>query len=730
MTTFYAHSGENNDKSDWQPLYDHLMKVAQKVEEFINKAGVKKLGFTAGLLHDIGKYSIEFQKRLEGNKTRVDHSTAGAIAAEKLYKMPWGRILAYIAAGHHAGLPDGGSKADTVSLTSRLEKDDLPDYSAYNREIVLPSLDGMESILHRFRHDPAFSISFFIRMLFSCLVDADYLDTEEAIDAKRHMSRLVQKPSLPELLKRLDAFLKDKAEKSPDTPINRERNKILEICREKAHNPRGLFSLTVPTGGGKTLSSLEFALRHAVYNGMDRVIYVIPFTSIIEQNAQVFRDALGDDAVLEHHSNYSYPDESFEEWSEDAKRHRLASENWDMPVIATTAVQFFESLFANRSSPCRKLHNIINSVIILDEAQMLPTDYLKPCLAALAELVKNYNTTVVFCTATQPAVSGLIPNNMTFTEIIPEPERLYEKFKRVKVQNAGEQTDDVLAQKLRLLHQVLCIVNTRRHAQLLYQHLAGEKGVYHLSARMCPAHRTAKLSEIRKALRENKPCRVISTQLIEAGVDVDFPTVYRSSAGIDSIVQAAGRCNREGKIKEGKVWVFQPEKHGLPSGWFSRVASLANMTLRHFPESPISLEAVESYFSNLYSIEGERLDSKAILAGLKEGLRELWFPFEEIASKFKLIEQEMQPVIIPFDQHAEDLMRRAENSKYPGSFARALQAYTVQIYPFELAALSKSRIIRRVADIYWFLEDSNYYDETLGLLDSREVVEPKEVLIY
>lgn len=722
MVAYYAHSTKNTDKSDWQQLEEHLVEVAKKAEEFAQKAGIRDLSYVSGLLHDLGKYSSEFQRRLEGEKIRVDHSTGGAILAEQLYDKPWGKILSYIVAGHHGGIPDG------VALMDRLKRKNLPDFSAYKEKIELPNLGKMQEILIKFKENAAFSIPFFIRMLYSCLVDADFLDTEKAFGSGHHKIRQKEQSSLSELFGKLDSHLERISKEAPYTSINEERGKILHSCRDKALTERGIFSLTVPTGGGKTLSSLAFALRHAILHKMDRVIYVIPYTSIIEQNAKVFRDVLGEEAVLEHQSNFSYPEEDFDEWDENLKRHRLAAENWDMPAIVTTSVQFFESLFSNKSSRCRKLHNMINSVIILDEAQMIPTEYLMPCLNALMELVRNYKSTVVFCTATQPALSELLPKQ-NVTEIIDDPKLLYEKFRRVEVKDIKEQSDDEIAGKILQHNQALCIVNTRRHARILYNLISKEQGAYHLSARMCPAHRTERLKEIRKVLESGKPCRVISTQLIEAGVDIDFPTVFRSSGGIDSIVQAAGRCNREGNNPQGDVYVFRPEEHGLPSGWLRRAASLGEMTLRQYPDNPISLDAVEHYFSNMYSIEGEKLDAKGILKDLGEGWKQLSFPFEDIDKKFEFIERGTQSVIVPYDDNTLKLMHEAELAVFPARFARILQPYSIQVYTPELMSMVKKRIARRVAELFWFIEDKSFYSDECGLLDPKEVTGPQDILI-
>jgi CRISPR-associated endonuclease/helicase Cas3 len=437
-----------------------------------------------------------------------------------------------------------------------------------------------------------FQFSFFVRMIYSCLVDADFLDTELFMDVEKASWRHGY-PSIEYMNEQLQSYLGELTSHALPTPINSYRTDILKQCLAAASQQPGLFSLTVPTGGGKTLSSLAFALKHALQFGKKRVIYVIPYTNIIEQNAAVFRTILGADAVLEHHSSFE-PDE-------EDRRSRLASENWDAPLVVTTNVQFFESLFASRSSRCRKIHRIATSVVVLDEAQMLPVPLLKPSLEVLRELALNYGTTIVLCTATQPALS----TSETFKdglenvrEIVNEPAALYHSFKRVQTVKLPLLHDEELAGRLNEYRQVLCIVNTRRHARRLYELLPDRAGCHHLSALMCPAHRTGVLNRVRTALGSGDPCRLVSTQLVEAGVDIDFPVVYRSLSGVDSIAQAAGRCNREGKMADlGKMFVFTPEA-GLPPGYFRQSAETAKAVLRHHVD-PLSPEAVHAYFEQL-----------------------------------------------------------------------------------------------------------------------------------
>ena len=428
-----------------------------------------------------------------------------------------------------------------------------------------------------------FTLAFFTRMLYSCLVDADFLDTEKYMSYGTILRG--NNVGINELREKFNIFLSNQVYKK--TRINNKRNKILKRCIEMAKLPVGLYTLTVPTGGGKTLSSLAFALNHAVKNDLQRIIYVIPYTSIIEQNAKVFKNVLGEENVLEHHSNYQFDENTSENLQSLQLKLKLAAENWEIPIVVTTNVQFFESLFSNKSSRCRKLHNIAKSVIIFDEAQMLPINYLKPCLLAISELVFNYNSTALLCTATQPSINEFLPQPIRPIEIMDNPRQLYLDFKKVKVMNIGKLDDDALAQNLSNHDQVLCIVNTRKHANEIFNKLDGAS--FHLSTLMCPIHRQETLKEIRRCLKEGLRCRVVSTQLIEAGVDVDFPVVFRSMAGIDSIVQSAGRCNREGNLPYGATYVFQPiSEYAKIKGYLERTAKVAEMVFRKY-EDPISL---------------------------------------------------------------------------------------------------------------------------------------------
>lgn len=736
MVKYYAHSKQEQIKSEWHLLIDHLEGTATLASEFAASFGAEKLGRVTGLLHDIGKYSPDFQRRLEGDRKKVDHSTAGAIEVVQKYNKSLGRILAYTIAGHHSGLQDWGSKVDESTLESRLLKKNLPDYSSYRSEIKLPSVAELVFPIKRIPVGLGFSAQFFTRLLYSSLVDADFMDTERALNVEKSSLRN-NIFSLEKMLTALEVFLKTKTSSATETPVNRHRAEILTDCNDKASYKPGLFSLSVPTGGGKTLSSMSFALKHAIAHGMKRIIYVIPYTSIIEQNAAVFKDIFGDETVLEHHSNFSYPEEALlESESEDEPQGmgglKLASENWDMPIVMTTNVQFFESLFAAKSSRCRKLHNVANSVVVIDEAQMIPTGFLKPCINALVELVANYKTTIVLCTATQPAMNRLLPLGCEQPlEIVKDPDKLYRAFQRVKVHNLGSLSDDSLAERLLSQDQVLCILNSKKHARMIFEKLEDKKA-FHLSTRLCPAHRSEILQEIRTRLKEGEPCRVVSTQLIEAGVDVDFPVVYRSSAGVDSIAQSAGRCNREGLKKIGEVFVFRPEKHGLPSGWLSRTATIGEGVFRRH-EDPLSLNAVRDYFTELYNIEGEGLDKERIMADIVEQEKALKFSFRSIADKFKLIDdQNTTAIVIPWDKHCKDVLEKARWSNFPSNYNRMLQKFSVQVYEQEFREMLQIGLLENIGGRFYVLKEDalkSGYDPKMGLLPCTESMLLHDTLI-
>lgn len=722
---FYAHSLKERPEVEWHPLKDHLLEVGKLAESFAEVFGAGPLAYVQGCLHDLGKYTFAFQQRIRGLGGAVDHSTWGAIETTKRYG-PVGTLLAYGIAGHHAGLADGKGGVTRTPLDERLCAELPPLDTRWQTELPLPaslSLENFKPHQKRPAEWASFQQAFLARMLFSCLVDADYLDTESFYrQAEGKSARCTERPALPVLLQELDQYL---AQFHADSPVNVLRAEILSHVRAHAGELPGLFSLTVPTGGGKTLASLAFALEHAIRHGMNRVIFVIPFTSVVEQNAEVFRNALGkfgEDAVLEHHS--AFVDDPAHS-SEAREKLQLAMENWDAPIVVTTAVQFFESLFAARPSQCRKLHNVAGSVVVVDEAQTMPLKLLRPCVAALDELARNYRTSVVLCTATQPALtSSSFPDGLEgVRELAPEPAELFRKLQRVRVRHIGRLDDEALTALFRTQSQALCIVNNRLHARAAYQAIADLPGAYHLSTLMCAKHRSEVLNKVREQLRLGLPCICVSTSLIEAGVDVDFPLVLRAQAGLDSIAQAAGRCNREGRrdVQESEVLIFIPEnEQWAPPPELTQFAQAAAEVLRSHSQDPLSPAAIEEYFGLLYWQKGSReLDAPGLLAMLRT-CRVDSLPLETIATQFRMIDSVQMPVIVPWDEKARELLRSLDHVERCSGIARALQPYVVQLPRQAFEALEQAGAVAPVAPHKWggqfvSLLNKDLYDKHFGL---------------
>lgn len=756
MPPFYAHTSNLPDgipapPNEWEPLFSedcealqgepcakcealaprhgHLNKVAYLAGKFAaemfpagdNRESARQWGYLAGLWHDLGKFSQEFQTYIakatdihsDEVLDKIDHTTAGAKLA--VSKHPLGHCIATAIAGHHSGLLDARAEPG-ASLIKRLTKEikSVNVAPAVITDLTLPKppsfITGTSS---------AFTLSFFQRMMFSCLVDADFLATEAFMNESQYALRPQAKNNILEnalqlLQNKIDSF------GSPCDDVNKARATVVKDCQSAADSPPGLFSLTVPTGGGKTLSSLAFALKHAIKHGHKRIIFVIPFTSIIEQNAKVFKDLLADlgsDIVLEHHSNLAP-----EEENEQSTRSRLATENWDAPIVVTTAVQFYESLFAAKTSRSRKLHNIANSVVILDEAQALPVQYLKPCLRVLEQLTNYYHSTVVLCTATQPAVGKTSQFDIGLegiTEIIRDTSTLFASLKRVDVRYRETLDDQIIIDEIVEAKQVLCIVNTRKHAQALYQLLPESDENYHLSALMCPEHRLQILATIRQRLDDGLPTRLISTQLIEAGVDIDFPTVYRSMAGLDSIAQAAGRCNRNGKLSIGHVHIFHSE-HTASEVYFRETANVGHEILDLHVNDPLSTAAVNAYFDKYYYQQKSKWDSKDIMSDfeiVRDAKLPLLFQYKSAADKFKLIENNQIPIIIPWDETAKELCNQLRNESIPlhRKLFRSLQRYTVQIYENQFRKNHHQFEALRDGDFHVLICPETHYSDTFGL---------------
>lgn len=700
----YAYLAHLTEDGRTQTILEHLKGTASLCSAFAAAFDAEAQGQLAGMAHDIGKYSAAFQRRLHGGP-KVDHASAGAFECLKTQQL----AAAFAISGHHGGLPDGGGRGDAAGAgtfwgrINRASQGRLEDYHAWQSEFSLPHANT-----------PAFAGTrlegmFFTRMLFSCLVDADYTDTGAFMDNSPYLP--ASSSSMEELWRRLETYVSGWF--PPKGALNMQRCVILEQCMSAgAQYGPGLFTLTVPTGGGKTVASLSFALAQAKARRMKRIVYVIPYTSIIEQTAQAFREILGDENVLEFHSGVQFDQQEDDASSPEAVPLTRSVETWDVPVIVTTAVQFFESLYACQPSKCRKLHNLAQSVLIFDEAQMLPLPYLRPCVWAIAQLVRHYGASAVLCTATQPALDPIFQEfapEIPIREICPMAEAHWESFRRVSFQQAGTLSWMDLAARLQQQEQVLCVVNTRRAAREVFHQLSGS-GNFHLSTLMYPAHRRRILDEIRRRLRDGLPCRVVSTSLIEAGVDVDFPAVYRELSGLDSILQAAGRCNREGKRppEDSIVTIFQGEDP--PPRLFETSIGAGKIVLDHCQDVS-SRAAIHTYFSTLLDLKGaEAQDAHHILPLMESE----FFPFRTVAERFHLIESPTTTVYLPLEEGA-GLVELLRSGQYSRTLYRRLGQYGVSVYPQHLAALEQAGALEHLEDGSVVLRDIGLYTQTTGL---------------
>lgn len=701
---YIAHLRSETDKKE-QPLYEHIKNVAELSKKFSECLILSDYAEIIGMLHDIGKYSNRFQQRINGNdKIKVDHSTCGAQEAFKMKLL----MAAFCIAGHHGGIPNIGVRTDSENdptLTGRLKRN-TEDYSAWINEV---DRSKFKSIAEPFTKN-RIPYTFILRFLFSCLVDADYLDTENFMS-----NGAVLRDSGEDLTYLLN-LLNKHIEKwqNPSGKLNILRTQMLNECIDVGKNcNEKLFTLTVPTGGGKTISSMAFALNYAVKHSKKRIIYVIPYTSIIEQNAEVFRKIFGMNNVLENHSNVDF--DSLD--NETKIQMMLAAENWNSPIVVTTAVQFFESMFSNKPSKCRKIHNIADSVVIFDEAQMLPLDYLLPCATAIRQLAENYNSAVVLCTATQPNFQSILNlteknNKLQLTEICKSAEKMADDFRRVNFKYEGKLEDDEIALELKQWNQVLCIVNKKAHAQKIYSMLGESDENFHLSTYMYPAHRQQVLDEIRKRLDENKPCRVVSTSLVEAGVDIDFPTVYRAISGIDSILQAGGRCNRENKRNsaESVVHIFNTDE---VLSYQQTNTDAAMAVIKKYGDKIYLPEAIKMYFDDLYYYRDidkthKVFDKKDIIHCLTN------LEFETVSQRFKMIENDTKALYICTDENKEEI-NQLRNGNYTKELFRSLQKYVVNLYEKDFNKLNEVCAIEYVDNIFYILADNKYYSSKSGI---------------
>lgn len=700
-----AHISEDETRS--QTLTDHLRGTAALAGQFASAFSAGAEGEFVGLLHDLGKDSPGFQHRLHGGPP-VDHSTAGAQAALQQNDP----CAAFAIAGHHSGIPDGGHRQDAPdepTLFGRIKRQ-VPVAGGLPPITARPALPAWVA-----ESKDNLTTAFFTRMLFSCLVDADFLDTETFMNGSPAPRGTGQ--SIPELLKKMKVKADSYLTGAASSPVGAQRNQVLQACLEQGRTgPRGIYTLTVPTGGGKTFASLAFALEHAAAHGLNRVIYVIPYTSIIDQTAQTFTDLLGEENVLAHFSTADYKMVEKDDLTPSQYRSLLASENWDAPVIVTTAVQFFESLYANRSSRCRKLHNLANSVLIFDEAQTLPCDYLRPCVSAIAQLVQHYGVTAVLCTATQPDLGGLFREfapEQPLRELSPDPDLLYQVLRRVTLGDLGTVSYEALVGHLKEHEQVLCVVNRRKTAQTLFAALP-QDGSYCLTTLLCAADRRRQLAEIRARLENGLPCRVVSTSLIEAGVDVDFPSAYREQAGLDSLLQTAGRCNRNGKrlAAESPVWLFRLEDSPAPQMIHANVDAL--VYVQQYFERLDTPDAIRAYFKQLYANKAS-LDRHGILPAFQKGDSPgRFFPFAWAAEQFRLIESPTRTVYLPIGE-GKALCEQLRRQGPTRTLLRRLGLYSVDCYEGQLKALLAAGALEELPGGELLLANPGLYSAEIGL---------------
>jgi CRISPR-associated endonuclease/helicase Cas3 len=771
----FAHSVEGQPEGCWEPLAHHLAAAGRTAAGFASWFGASTIALAMGLLHDIGKvallYQLYIRRPTERNAPKgPDHSSAGAKEAVALYGPQFGRLMAFGIAGHHAGLMDGAGHEGST-LSARLTKE-VEDYAGWQDHVAdLPTAGELRAGIPRLQPngiEPAFSGAFLTRMLFSCLVDADFLETEAFYARSRGEEPPPRGGILtPEHIERVRAFVAQ--HRRDDTPVNKLRSEILDHANAKAALPAGLFTLTVPTGGGKTLTSLSFAMRHAAAHGLRRIVYAIPFTSIIDQVAQIFRDQVGlGDAVLEHHSSFDWskerPANGNDQEGEGAaglEKLRRDSENWDAPIIVTTSVQFFESLFAARTSKARKLHNLAGSVIILDEAQSIPVKLLRPCLAAIDELARNYGASVILCTATQPALreqDRALPQTKAMEEkdqwqgldipgareLAPDPKDLYEKLKRVNVDWRRDPVPDAeIAARFAEQPQMLCIVNSRAHARALFEAIRDQEGAIHLTTLMCARHRRVVLARAREDLKDGRPVRLVATSLIEAGVDISFPEVWRAAAGLSGIAQAAGRANRSGELGPlgeafGRTVVFEPApiegRRSVPT-MIQPFYQAAKNVLRAGEGDVLGLDAVRDYYRWLYWEQGYKALDAATLEGssfpiipaIRDTAHKLDYPFASIARAFRMIDDVMDPVIVPWGEDdaerekIETLIRDIEGAPFPpAGVQRKLQQYVVPVPAKVRAAMLGTGAVQAIreadyGDRFVVLRSPSLYDSALGL---------------
>ena len=767
-TTLIAHTSDSGNQS----LSEHAEGVARYCIQFLKQAGLPKLaplGELLAVLHDAGKAQSAFQNYILGkSEQKAPHSAAGALLATKLlpshskgYPLKRTRIaqlLAYAISGHHRGLYDYGeleNKLKDIDTKDRCKKAEgaLSELMSEVQNWVKEHGAKTEAYLRKLasRVEEEEQAQALIRLLFSCLVDADFLDTEAFMDEERkeHRHEATRGYATLEVLR--DRLTEHMEGFSTEGKINEARRAFLNQCRAHGRTcAKGYYSLFLPTGGGKTLSSMTWALETALKHKAQRIIYVIPYTSIITQTAGIFREIFGEENVLEHHSDISFSGDEATQEAERYERTRLLAENWDAPIIVTTNVQFFESLFSHKVSRSRKVHSIANSVVVFDEVQMFPTEFLHPMLRLLEDLRRIYGTQLLFCSATLPPfdkdhtssfkkVNDFHQLSDAIQPIVPEDPELFKVFDRVIYHlEEKEYTTKELAEELSQHDSALCIVNSRRDASQLYHALLeegkGAQDVIHLSRNMCSAHLKERIAEVRQRLKAKIPTIVISTQLIEAGVDIDLPIVYRAMSGLDSIVQAGGRCNREGKRPApGEVYVFSLSDGGKAFGAIAQGQNATRFLLDNDKEHTrpsMPLELIEAYYDRYYA-SIESFDTKDIAESLYdvEEAKRWRFDFEQASKDFQLIDNVDHDLFVPYGKGKELIEGLQKHTLYLNHRTmRELQQYHVAISKWRYEELEEARLLseivvdRETGKRILVLEPQGY-DEALGVCTTNPLLD-------
>ncbi len=719
---------KNEASGEVQSVREHSLNTAELGAKFAIPA-LKDVVYVMGLLHDVGKYQASYQRRIDGENIRVEHSGCGALAAKEMYPNAIGLLMEYCIAGHHSGIPDGGysnNTADMATLWGRLERR-FEDFERYKEELQPPAVKADE-VLRFIAQDCGKNVellidkfAFLTRYCFSCLTDADSLDTAEFCNGERPRPLHVDfHACLEKVNDRLSSFV-------CTTSLQKTRGLLQGQVYEKAGVDAEIYLMNMPTGSGKTLCSVKFALERAVRTGKKRIIYVIPYNSIVDQTMQVFEDLFGNDAeILRHQSTFSYEDEKMENSAEDyGKIAKSATENWDVTsIIVTTAVQFFESVYANKRGKLRKLHNMADSILIFDEAHLMPQDYLQPCLRAVVHITKYLGSEAVFLTATMPDFPKLIRQyaleSSHIVDLVQDVS-LFSQFQKCDYRYLGELEEEEILERAMACASSLIIVNTRQAARRLFHKCGGRK--YHLSTYMTSIDRKRVIEEIRRELNQleedypdmeevpwERRIIIISTSLIEAGVDLDVYAVFRELAGLDSILQAGGRCNREGKRERAEVGVFERQGEGRRRQDVK--GNLAKGIMEKYEDISCP-QSIQEYYDRLFFMKQEEIQSHTISRECSDISS---IPFSEYAAGFELIDSKTVSLVVPRDEASRKLVEALKVSGAGVTMGRKLQKYACSVYQKELDDLARQHAADHFGTGIWCLTNLDYYDEEVGIL--------------